>query len=88
MPVEAPPLILWSQPGRPSSKKVKGYVAKLRHRYLVEYLRGKDPINTPSFILDCPKEIVLTRPKPPAAAKESKLKNISRAVPAQMYKKK
>lgn len=59
-------------------KKVKGYVAQLQHRYLLEYEGSKDPMNIPSSILDCPKEIELTQSTPPATAEESKLENISR----------
>ncbi|KAL2036446.1 hypothetical protein N7G274_010847 [Stereocaulon virgatum] len=91
MPREDLPLVLWSYPGRSSSKKVKGYVNKLRHRYLVEYKGDEDPIDTPTLIFDCPREIVLTQPSPPPTAAGPSAENVSKgmlAVPPKLYKKK
>ena len=91
MPREDLPLLLWSQPGHSGSKKLKGYVNKLRHRYLLEYKGGEDPMNIPNFVLDCPKEIVLTQPTPPPTPEGPSVENVSKgmlAAPPKMYKKK
>ena len=89
-PIEIPPVLLWSKHERRSSK-VKGYVSNLRHRCLVEFKAGKDPVNTPNFFLNCPKEIVLTQPSRPQTAITEEPESASQemlAVPPRLYKKK